>query len=100
MEVHRQIDRLTVRELRRQVDVLDLLMHVPEMIAVDVEKRLERRVEALPGENLRHDDPILPVDLDLDLAPRVGCAVIDREPVALKPKRIDGRRARAREAQA
>jgi len=98
--VHRQIDRLSARELRRQVDVFDLLVRVPEMVAVNVEKGLKRRVEALSSKNLRHDDAILPVYLDLDVVPHIRRAVVDRDTVAFKPKRIDGWLARASEAQA
>ena len=99
MKIHVEVHRRAAAELRDEVDVLDLLALVVEVIAVDVEKRVERRVEPLARQNRRRHDPVLPVDQDLDAGPVVRRAVVGGEPVAVKLKRIDGRRRRAREAQ-
>ena len=99
VKVHVQIHGRAAFELRRQVDVANLLPRVIEVVAVDVEKRVERRVEPLAGLNGGRHDPVLPVDDDLDGVPAIAGAVVDGEPVAAKLKRIDGRRRRARQAQ-
>jgi hypothetical protein len=101
VKVHVHVHGRAARELRGQVDIFDLLAAVVEVIAVDVEKRVERRVEALPRKNLWGGDAVLAVDFDFDVLPAVGRAVVDRQPAAVKLKWIDGRRFRApRKAQA
>ena len=80
--------------------VFDLLTGVAEVVAVDVEKRLDRCVETLARKNLRHYDSVLAVDLDFDVVPDVRRPVVDGQTAAVKPERIDGRLARACEAQA
>ena len=100
MKVHVHVHRRAARERRGEMYVLDLLAPVVEMIPVHVEKRVERRIEALPRENRGRLDAILAVDDDLNVVPGVRRAVVDRQPAAFKPKRIDVRRFRAREAQA
>ena len=91
MEIHVRVHRRSARDLRRQMDVADLLSLVIEVVAVDVEEGVERDVEALTRNNLRHRHPVLPVDPDLDVFPAVVGAVVDGEALALKPKLIDVR---------
>jgi len=89
MKIHVRIDRGAARDLRRQMDVANLLALVVEVVAVGVEEGVERDVEALTGGKLRQRDAVLPVDFDLDVVPVVARAVVDGEALALKPKLID-----------
>jgi hypothetical protein len=71
------------------MDVFDLLATVVKVVAVDVDKRVKRDVEALAGDDCGNGDAVLAVDLDFDGVPGVRRPVGDRQPVAFKLKRID-----------
>ena len=79
------------------MNVFDLLPLIVEVIAVDVEERVKRHVEALAREELLRLDEILPVDLDADVFPGVFREVVDGEALALKPKRRNLRTLAARD---
>jgi hypothetical protein len=100
VKVHVHVDGSAARSLRRQMDVANLLPLVKEVIAVGVEKRVERDIELLARQDRRYRDAVLAVDLDLDAVPRIGGAVVDGETAAVKQKGFDVRWFRAREAQA
>jgi len=89
VKIHVQVDRCPVCALRGEVDVSDLLSLVVKVIAVDVEKRIERRIQPLAGEHRRGGYPVLAVDLHLHVRPVVFRAVVDRQPATVKLKRID-----------
>ena len=79
------------------MDVSNLLALIVEVIAVRVEKRVERDVEPLAGENLWRAHAVLPVDRDLDVRPVVFRQVVDGEAITLDPEGIDVGRLRARD---
>ena len=91
MKVHVHVHRRAIRPLRRQVDVFNQLAAVVEVVAVDVEERVERGVEALSGKNGRRGDTVLAVNENLNVVPGFVRAVVDGQPAAVKPKWIDGR---------
>jgi hypothetical protein len=89
VEIHVRVHGRAARDLRRQMDVADLLTLIVEVVAVGVEERIERDVEALAGCDLGHRDAVLPVDFDLDVLPGILRDVVDGEALALKLKSID-----------
>ena len=80
------VDVRFARHLRRQMHIFDLLALIVKVVAVDVEKRVERHVEALAREDLGRLYEILPVDLNPDVFPGIFGEVADREALALKLK--------------
>src|SRR5689334_21388232 len=99
MKVHVHIDRRSAAPLRGEMDVANLRASVIEMIAVHVEKCVERDVEPLPCRDLRRGNPILPVDDDLNVFPVVFRSVVNREALAFELERLDFLRLRARKDQ-
>jgi len=92
-----RIDRSAARDAGRQMDVANLLALIVEVIAVRVEKRVERDVEPLTGQDLRRAHAVLPVDLDLDAGPVIFRQVVDGETITLDLERLDVGRFPARD---
>ena len=89
MKVQVHVDRCSAGGFGHQVHVVDLCAGVIEMVAVGVEKRVERHVEPLPGGDRRRGNPVLPVDDDLNVFPVVLASVVNGEALAFE---LPGRR--------
>jgi hypothetical protein len=91
LEVFLGLERLTIRQRRRQTKSFDLSAMPIKAVAEPLEEHIQGNLHATPRSDRGRGDAVHPVQPNLDLVPIVRRAIVDGEEIAVQLQWLRGR---------